>query len=103
MLDATDLQFMNVDVYVTDASTAVEFQIRDVGGNGEINTNIFTGQPEGDDVDYRFTASNLNANQWNTVQIPLAGRLSNQKDNLGAIIITGGSNFILDNIYFYKN
>lgn len=102
-IDVSDLDFMNIDIYVTNARNSIGIQIRDVGANGQINTNIFTGQPEQDDVDFRFTASGLKANSWNTIAIPLAGNLTNQKDNLGAIILTGGPNFILDNIYFYKN
>lgn len=102
-IDATELEFMSVDIFVTDENTSIGFQIRDVGTDGEINTNRFTGQPEGDDVDFRFNATGLNVNEWNTVQIPLGGSLTNQKNNLGAIILTDGPNYILDNIYFYKN
>ncbi|WP_213521817.1 glycosyl hydrolase family 16 [Nonlabens sp.] len=100
-VDASALSFMHVDVYAQQAGVQVEFQIRDIGANGVINTNIFTGQPEGDDADYRFTTGNLTVNGWNSFDIPLTGGILNQKNNLGAIILAGGPNFILDNIYFY--
>ncbi len=100
-VDATDLSFMHVDVYVQDPGVSVGIQIRDIGDNGVINTNIFNGNPEVDDADYRQTLSGLTVGQWTQFEIPLAGNITNQKDNLGAIIITGGPNFILDNIYFY--
>jgi hypothetical protein len=100
-IDATDLAFMNVDIFVEDSNEQVEFQIRDIGTNGEINTNIFTGQPDADDADFRFTVSGLTAGEWNSIPIPLGGSIANQKGNIGAIILAGGQNFILDNIYFY--
>ncbi|WP_299227805.1 glycosyl hydrolase family 16 [uncultured Psychroserpens sp.] len=102
-IDASAMQFMHVDVFVSDAATSVEFQIRDIGPNGMVETNIFTGQPEGDDADYRFTASGLTAGAWTQFEIPLAGNLATQRDNLGAIILVNGPDFILDNIYFYTN
>lgn len=102
-IDASAMQFMHVDVFVSDAATSVEFQIRDIGPNGMIETNIFTGQPEGDDADFRFTASGLTVGEWNQIEIPLAGNLASQKDNLGAVILAGGPDFFLDNIYFYTN
>jgi hypothetical protein len=68
-----------------------------------IETNQFNGLPTGDDVDYRYTASGLTAGVWTPVEIPLAGNLASQRDNLGAIILANGPNFILDNIYFYTN
>ena len=101
-VDASTLGFMHVDIYAQQAGVQVEFQIRDVGANGVLNTNVFTGQPELDDKDYRFTASAVTVNGWNSFNIPLAGNIATQKNNLGAIIIVGGPNFILDNIFFYK-
>jgi hypothetical protein len=100
-VDASVLSFMHVDVYAQQAGVQVEFQIRDIGANGVINTNVFTGQPEGDDADKRFTASGLTVNGWNSFDIPLNAGILNQKNNLGAIILAGGPNFILDNMYFY--
>ncbi len=100
-VDASAMDFMNVDILVPNDVTSIEFQIRDIGANQMLETNQFTGFPEGDDADYRFTPTNLTPGQWNRVPIPLAGSLATQRDNIGAIILVGGPNFILDNIYFY--
>ncbi len=100
-VDASNLTFMHVDIYAQQAGVQVQFEIRDVGANGVLDTNTGNGQPILDDKDYRFTASNLTVNGWNSFDIPLAGNIANQKNNLGAIIVVGGPDFILDNIYFY--
>ena len=96
------LDFLHIDAFVPANSTSIGIQIRDVGSNKTIETNIFTGFPEGDDKDYRTTLNGFQANVWKSFDIPLSGGLANQKNNLGAIIITDGPDFILDNIYFYK-
>ena len=101
-VDASDLTFLHVDVYSLSAATSFEVQIRDIGANGTIETDIFTGLPIGDDADYRFTVSGLTPNSWNSFEIPLGGDIANQKNNLGALILAGGPDFILDNIFFYK-
>jgi len=100
-VDASSLSFLHVDVYVQEAGTEVGIQIRDVGANQEIETDPNTGNPIEDDRDYRFTLTNLTPGQWTSFEIPLSGDLANQKNNLGALILTDGPNFILDNIYFY--
>ncbi len=102
IVNASTLSFMHVDVFALQAGVQVQFQIRDVGANGVINTNVFTGQPDVDDKDLRFTTPNLTVNGWNSFNIQLNGNIANQKNNLKAIILAGGTNFILDNIYFYK-
>ncbi len=101
-VDASTLVFMHVDVFVDEPGTVVGFQIRDIGTNGQIDTDTNTGNPIVDDKDLRFTASNLTVSGWNSFDIPLNGNIANQKGNLGAIILTGGPDFILDNIFFYK-
>lgn len=100
-VDASGLSFMHVDVYVQESGVEVGLQIRDIGANQELETNTTNGLPEGDDKDYRFTLTGLTVGQWTSFEIPLAGDIASQKNNLGAIIITDGPNFILDNIYFY--
>ncbi|XLS30807.1 glycosyl hydrolase family 16 [Flavobacteriaceae bacterium M23B6Z8] len=100
-VDATALSFMHVDVYVQQTGIEVGIQIRDSGPNQEIETNTTNGLPQGDDKDFRFTLTGLTPGQWTSFEIPLAGDIASQKNNLGAIIITDGPNFILDNIYFY--
>ena len=101
-IDASTLTNLHVDIYTQLSGTEIGIQIRDIGSNGEINTNIFTGNPKGDDKDFRFTATGLTVGGWTSFEIPLGGDLTSQKNNLGALIITGGPDFILDNIYFYK-
>jgi hypothetical protein len=100
-VDASALTFLHVDVYVQQENVEIGLQIRDIGSNGELETNTTNGFPEGDDKDFRFTLTGLTVNQWTQFEIPLAGDIATQKNNLGALIITDGPNFILDNIYFY--
>ncbi|WP_242158038.1 glycosyl hydrolase family 16 [Aestuariivivens sediminis] len=100
-IDASTLTHMHVDIYAENPGTNVNIQIRDVGANGEIETNIFTGFPDGDDKDKRYNATGLTVGAWTSIDIPLDGDLAAQKNNLGAIILAGGPDFILDNIYFY--
>jgi hypothetical protein len=102
-LDATNMEFLHIDAYVENTSTSIGIQIRDIGANKTIETNVFTGFPEGDDADYRRDLNGFQAGEWRSFDIPLAGGIANQKGNLGGIIITGGPNFVFDNIYFYKN
>ena len=101
-VDASELTFMHVDIYVQEATSNVGIQIRDIGDNQMIETDVNTGNPIGDDKDFRFNATGLTVGEWTSFEIPLGGDIANQKDNLGALIIVEGPNFILDNIYFYK-
>ena len=100
-VDASGLSFLHIDVYVQQSGTEVGIQIRDVGANQTIETDVNTGLPIGDDRDLRFDLTNLAVGQWTSFDIPLGGDLATQKNNLGALILVGGPNFILDNIYFY--
>ena len=100
-LDGTGRTTLNIDVYPLDEATSVEVQIRDVGANQELETNIFNGNPDGDDADFRQTINGLTPGQWTSVEIPLGGDLGSQRNNLGALILAGGPNFIFDNIYFF--
>ena len=101
-IDASTLGFLHIDAYVENASTTIGIQIRDIGGNKTIETDVNTGNPMGDDKDLRTTLNGFQTGVWKSFDIPLNGAILNQKGNLGAIIITGGPSFILDNIYFYK-
>ena len=100
-VDATALGFLHIDVYVQQAGTEVGIQIRDVGGNQILETDPNTGNPIEDDKDFRFTLADLTVGEWKSFDIPLSGDIATQKNNLGALILTGGPNFILDNIYFF--
>jgi len=101
-VDASGLGFLHIDVYVENAATNIGIQIRDIGGNKLIETDVNTGNPMGDDKDNRSNMSGFQAGVWKSFDIPLNGNIVNQKNNLGALIITGGTLFYLDNIYFYK-
>ncbi|WP_421811284.1 glycosyl hydrolase family 16 [Flagellimonas sp.] len=100
-VDASGLTFMHIDVYVQQDGTEIGLQIRDVGVNQTIDTDVNTGFPIGDDKDLRVDLTGLTVGQWTSFDIPLDGDLATQKNNLGALILVGGPNFILDNIYFY--
>jgi len=102
IVDASTLTYLHIDIYTQQAGTNVGIQIRDIGANRIIETDVNTGNPIGDDKDYRFTATGLSAGEWTSFDIPLGGNLTSQKNNLGALIITDGPDFILDNIYFFK-
>ncbi len=101
-IDATTMGYLHIDAYVETASSTIGIQIRDIGANKIIETDVNTGNPLGDDKDLRTTLSGFQAGAWKSFDIPLNGAILNQKGNIGAIIITGGPSFILDNIYFYK-
>lgn len=101
-INGTTLGFLHIDAYVENANTSIGIQIRDIGANKIIETDVNTGNPIGDDKDLRSTLSGFQPGVWKSFDIPLIGNIQNQKGNLGAIIVTGGPNFILDNIYFYR-
>ncbi len=101
-VDGSILGFLHIDAYVENAATTIGIQVRDIGSNKTIETDVNTGNPMGDDKDLRTNLSGFQTGVWKSFDIPLNGAILNQKGNLGAIIITGGPNFILDNIYFYK-
>lgn len=101
-VDASELGFLHVDVFVQEPGIQFEIQIRDVGANLIIETDPGTGLPIGDDVDFRFDVTGLTVGQWTSFDIPLAGDLVTQSNNLGALILVAGPDFILDNIYFFK-
>ncbi len=101
-INATPLGFLHIDVYVENAATSVGIQIRDIGANKIIETDVNTGNPLGDDKDFRTTLTGFQTGVWKSFEIPLGGNIVNQKGNIGAIIVTGGPNFIMDNIYFYR-
>ncbi|GAB5472316.1 MAG: hypothetical protein Mars2KO_04150 [Maribacter sp.] len=100
-VDGLNLNFLHVDVFVQESNAAIGIQIRDVGADQTVNTDESNGNPIGDDVDFRFTITGLTAGVWNSIDIPFGGAILNQKNNLGALILTDGPNFVLDNIYFY--
>jgi hypothetical protein len=101
-INASTLGFLHIDVYVENPATTIGIQIRDIGANKIIETDVNTGNPLGDDKDFRTSLTGFQTGVWKSFDIPLGGNILNQKTNIGAIIVTGGPNFILDNIYFYR-
>lgn len=101
-LDGSDMNFLHVDVYVQGPTGSIGIQIRDIGGNKMLETDVNTGNPIGDDKDYRQNLNGFAEGEWRSFEIPLSGDIASQKANIGALIITGGPDFIFDNIYFYK-
>ncbi len=101
-IDATGKSSLYMDIFTNDVATAnFQIQVRDRGTNGQIDTNIFTGQPIEDDAEVRLdlTPAQIPTGQWITVEIPLTGTLTNQKNNLAQIVFVGNIDFLLDNVY----
>ncbi len=102
-IDATEKGSLFLDIYTNDTATGnFQIQVRDRGTNGQLDTDIFTGQPTEDDAETRLnlTPAQLPAGQWITVEVPLTGSLTNQKNNLAQIVFVGDIDFLLDNVYF---
>ncbi len=101
-IDATGKSSLFLDIYTNDvASGNFQIQVRDRGANGQLDTDIFTGNPIEDDAEVRLdlTPAELPVGQWITVEIPLNGNLAAQKNNLAQIVFVGGIDFLLDNVY----
>ena len=105
-VNATSMQFLHLDIW-TNEPTSANFQIkvRDRGANGVLNTDIFTGGPTVDDKEITYTvpSSQIEKGKWVSIDIPLTGSIATQKNNLAQIVFVGNINFMLDNLYFYKN
>jgi len=102
-IDASGKGSLFLDIYTNDVATGnFQIQIRDRGTNGQLDTDIFTGQPIEDDAETRFDLSpaQIPVGQWITVEVPLSGGLTNQKGNLAQIVFVGDIDFLLDNLYF---
>ena len=104
-VDATNMNFLHLDLFTTSSNTTFKVEIRDRGANGELNTNQFTGQPIGDDrqKDYFVPTTNMTPGQWISIDIPLDAGLANQKNNIAQIVFVGDiGSFFVDNLYFYR-
>ncbi len=102
-IDATGKSSLFLDIYTNDVANGnFQVQVRDQGTNGELNTNIFTGQPIEDDAETRLdlSPSQLTPGQWITIEVPLTGGLTNQKSNISQIVFVGDIDFLMDNLYF---
>ncbi len=104
-INATTMTHLHLDIYTDDTTSADFFiKIRDRGANGELNTNVFTGGPIEDDkeISYTVLANQITPGQWISINIPLTGDITTQKDNLAQIVFVGDIDFLLDNLYFSK-
>ncbi len=102
-IDASTKGSLFMDIYTNDVAAGnFQIQIRDRGGNGQIDTDIFTGQPIEDDAEVRLdlTPAEIPVGEWITIEVPLNGTLTSQKNNLAQIVFVGDINFLLDNLYF---
>jgi hypothetical protein len=105
-VNATSMEFLHLDIWTNEPTSAnFEIKVRDRGANGVLNTNVFTGGPIEDDKEITYTvpSSQITKGQWVSIDIPLTGSIATQKNNLAQIVFVGNINFLLDNLYFYKN
>jgi hypothetical protein len=105
-VNATSMEFLHLDILTNEPTSAnFEIKIRDRGANGVLNTNVNTGAPTEDDkeITYPVASSLIERGKWISIDIPLTGSIATQKNNLAQIVFVGNINFLLDNLYFYKN
>jgi hypothetical protein len=105
-VNATTMDFLHLDIWTNDSVTPnFQVKVRDRGVNGVLNTDVFTGGPTVDDKEITVTvpSGQITKGQWVSIDIPLTGNLATQKNNLAQIVFVGNINFLLDNLYFYKN
>lgn len=97
-VDATQMTHFNIDFRVNEGVDPSDFIRIEL-----INNFGVAGQQSGHS--YTVPASDLAANQWVTLKIPLTSFAGIQRDALGAILFDSGAriaNLSVDNIYFSK-
>lgn len=109
-IDATEMTHLHVDLFVPGelpAGSTIRIKLRDVGINGVINTNEFTGGPTEDDSEINTVVAipTLVQGSWVSVDFDITGIAG--KANLGQIVFDSDAGisptqFYADNIYFYK-
>jgi hypothetical protein len=104
-IDASTMQFLHLDIQPRSvATTNFIIKIRDKGANGIINSdNNGNATVDDKEIAYTILSSQLTVGTWKSIDIPLTGNLTNQKNNLALIVFIGNNNFYLDNLYYYKN
>jgi hypothetical protein len=105
-VNATTMNFLHLDIWTNDSVTpSFQIKVRDRGANGVLNTDVNTGGPTMDDKEITYTvpSGQITKGQWVSINIPLTGSIATQKNNLAQIVFIGNINFLLDNLYFYKN
>lgn len=105
-INGSEMTTLHMDIYIPDqlnSGASLNLSLRNVGPNGIIETNPFTGQPTGDDTEIS-TAPSLISGQWISVDFDITALTD--RSALGQIVfvapVEGPSNFYIDNIYFYK-
>ena len=108
-IDATDKTHLHVDLFVPGelpAGSTIRIKLRDIGANGEINTDVNTGGPTGDDTEITTVVAipTLVQGNWISVDFDITG--IGNKNNLGQIVFDSQGaarpdQFYADNIYFY--
>lgn len=109
-IDATEMTHLHVDLFVPDAiesGSTIRIKLRDIGTNGLVNTDPFTGGPTEDDSELTtvVAAPTLAQGSWISVDFDITGIAS--KSNLGQIVFDSEAGvrparFFVDNIYLYK-
>ncbi len=106
-IDGSEMTTLHLDILVPgglNSGASLNIALRNVGPNGIIETNEFTGEPIGDDTEIS-TSPGLISNEWISVDFDVTGLADRRA--LGQIVFVaaaeGPSNFYVDNIYFYKN
>jgi len=104
-INATSMQFLHLDLLPRSvASMNFIIKIRDKGANGVINSdNNGNATVDDKEISYTIPSGQLTVGTWKSVDIPLTGNITNQKNNLALIVFIGNNNFYLDNLYYYKN
>ncbi|MFY0598923.1 MAG: hypothetical protein JXR03_04580 [Cyclobacteriaceae bacterium] len=105
-IDGSDMTTLHMDILIPGSvspGASLSIALRNVGPNGFIETNEFTGQPTGDDTEVS-TSPGLTADQWISVDFDITGLAD--RSALGQIVFVspdaGPNNFYVDNIYFFK-
>ncbi len=108
-IDASGMTTMHVDLFVPgefDAGSTIRIKLRDIGSNGVINTDPFTGAPTDDDSEVTITVAAPTLVQGSWISVDLDITTLTNRNNLGQIVFDSEagirpSQFYADNIYFY--
>ncbi len=105
-IDASEMTTLHFDIFIPNTigqGASLNINLRNVGPNGMIETDPFTGAPTGDDTEIG-TVPTLVSGQWISVDFDITSLAD--RSALGQIVFVapeaGPSNFYVDNIYFYK-
>ena len=104
-INGSRLTTLHLDVFVPGSIASGAFlnvAIRDAGSNDMVETDVFTGQPIGDDSQVDVNAP-IVQDQWVSVDLDMTALSA--RSNLAQIVLfspdQGPNEFYVDNIYFY--